>query len=152
MPMVSISPMGSPTVKYCAQELFLSPNYFGDLFHQMTDDTASNAIRRFVMQRAQKLLISGSSITQTAELLGFDYPATLYPCIQEILSPPGLLSPSAYLSNCPNSLFALHDAAYPLKQFVEGVVAAVGTVPCQQEVHVLARILEFEGEIDGHGE
>ena len=57
---------GLPTVKYCAQELFLSPNYFGDLFHQMTDDTASNAIRRFVMQRAQKLLISGANIAQTA--------------------------------------------------------------------------------------
>ena len=41
---------GLPTVKYCAQELFLSPNYFGDLIRQMTDDTAGNIIRRFVMQ------------------------------------------------------------------------------------------------------
>lgn len=64
---------GLPTVKYCAQELFLSTNYFGDLIRKMTDDTASNVIRRFVMQRAQQLLISGTSITATAEQLGFDY-------------------------------------------------------------------------------
>ena len=65
---------GLPTVKYCAQELFLSPNYFGDLIRQLTDDTAGNAIRRFVMQRARKLLIGGYSVAQTAEMLGFQYP------------------------------------------------------------------------------
>ena len=84
---------GLPTVKYCAQELFLSPNYFGDLIHQMTDDTASNAIRRFVMQRAQKLPISGSSITQTAEQLGFDYPQHFTRVFKKFFG----LSPSAYL-------------------------------------------------------
>lgn len=65
---------GLPTVKYCAQELFLSTNYFGDLIRQMTDDTAGNIIRRFVMSQAQKLLISGTSITSTADQLGFEYP------------------------------------------------------------------------------
>ncbi len=65
---------GLPTVKYCAQELFLSTNYFGDLIRQMTDDTAGNIIRRFVMSQAQKLLISGMSITSTADQLGFEYP------------------------------------------------------------------------------
>ncbi len=61
-------------MKYCAQELFLSPNYFGDLIRQITDDTASNIIRRFVMQKAQKMLISGTGIKSTAEQLGFEYP------------------------------------------------------------------------------
>ena len=65
---------GLPTVKYCAQELFLSTNYFGDLIRQMTDDTAGNIIRRFVMSQAQKLLISGTSVTSTADQLGFEYP------------------------------------------------------------------------------
>ena len=65
--------LGLPTVKYCAQELCLSSNYFGDLIRQQTDDTAGNIIRRFVMQRAQKLLISGTGISNTAEQLGFDY-------------------------------------------------------------------------------
>ena len=65
---------GLPSVKFCAQELFLSPNYFGDLIRQMTDDTAGNIIRRFVMQKAQEMLISGTGIKGTAEQLGFEYP------------------------------------------------------------------------------
>ena len=84
---------GLPTVRYCAQELFLSPNYFGDLIHQMTDDTASNIIRRFVMQRAQKLLIGGTNITQTAELLGFDYPQHFTRLFNKFYG----VSPSVYL-------------------------------------------------------
>ena len=65
---------GLPTVRYCAQKLFLSPNYFGDLIRQMTGDNASSVIRRFVMQRAQHLLTAGHTIAETAEMLGFDYP------------------------------------------------------------------------------
>ena len=65
---------GLPTVRYCAQKLFLSPNYFGDLIRQMTGDNASSATRRFVMQRAQHLLTAGHTIAETAEMLGFDYP------------------------------------------------------------------------------
>ena len=61
-------------MRYCAQKLFLSPNYFGDLIRQMTGDNASSAIRRFVMQRAQHLLTAGHTIAETAEMLGFDYP------------------------------------------------------------------------------
>ena len=66
--------LGLPTVKYCAQELFLSPNYFGDLIREKTGETASNTIRNFIMQRAQSLLIGGMNVNETAEHLGFDYP------------------------------------------------------------------------------
>jgi len=66
--------MGLPTVKYCAQQLFLSPNYFGDLIRELTGDSATSHIRRFIMQRAQQLLMTGSTISETAESLGFDYP------------------------------------------------------------------------------
>lgn len=65
---------GLPTVKYCAQQLFLSPNYFGDLIRELTGDTASSYIRRFLMQRAQQLLIGGATVTETSEQLGFEYP------------------------------------------------------------------------------
>ena len=65
---------GLPTVKYCAQELFLSPNYFGDLIRELTGKSATSHIRRFIMQRSQTLLLSGATITETAESLGFEYP------------------------------------------------------------------------------
>lgn len=84
---------GLPTVKYCAQQLFLSPNYFGDLIRQITDDTASNIIRRFVMQEAQKLLINGVGVTGTAEQLGFDYPQHFTRLFKKHFG----LSPSQYL-------------------------------------------------------
>ena len=65
---------GLPTVKYCAQQLFLSPNYFGDLIRELTGDSATSHIRRFIMQRAQQLLMGGATISETADSLGFDYP------------------------------------------------------------------------------
>lgn len=86
---------GLPSVKYCAQELFLSPNYFGDLIKQMTDDTAGIIIRRFVMQQAQKLLISGVGITSTAEQLGFEYPQHFTRMFKKHFG----VSPSQYLNS-----------------------------------------------------
>jgi AraC-like DNA-binding protein len=65
---------GLPTVRYCAGELFLSPNYFGDLIRQLTGDSATSHIRRFLMQRARQLLIGGMPVADTAEALGFEYP------------------------------------------------------------------------------
>ena len=65
---------GLPTVKFCAEQLFLSPNYFGDLIRQLTGESAKQTIRRFLMQRARALLISGSTVTETADLLGFEHP------------------------------------------------------------------------------
>ncbi len=85
---------GLPTVKYCAQELLLSPNYFGDLIRQMTDDTAGNIIRRFLMQRAQKILISGVSVAETAEQLGFEYPQHFTRMFKKYFG----ISPSQYVN------------------------------------------------------
>ncbi len=84
---------GLPTVKYCAQGLFLSPNYFGDLVKEITGDTASNTIRRYVMKRALELLISGSTVGQVAEQLGFDYPQHFTRMFKKHFG----LSPSGYL-------------------------------------------------------
>ncbi len=84
---------GLPTVKYCAQGLFLSPNYFGDLIKEITGDTAGNTIRRFVMKRAQQLLFSGCSVSQTADQLGFDYPQHFTRMFKKCYG----MSPSDYL-------------------------------------------------------
>lgn len=65
---------GIPTVKYCARELFLSPNYFGDLIRRLTGRTAIAVIRQFIMQRAKNILLEGKTISETAKLLGFEYP------------------------------------------------------------------------------
>ena len=66
--------LGLPTVRYCAQELFLSPNYFGDLIRQASGETATAIIRNFVMQKATAYLHDGKTISETSDLLGFEYP------------------------------------------------------------------------------
>ena len=48
--------LGLPTVQYCADQLCLSPNYFGDVIKKTTGDTASNHIRRFVIRLAKNWL------------------------------------------------------------------------------------------------
>ncbi len=66
--------LGLPTVRYCAQELFLSPNYFGDLIRQFTGETATAIIRNFMMQKATAYLHDGKTVSETSDLLGFEYP------------------------------------------------------------------------------
>ncbi len=69
--------LGIPTVQYCADRLCMSPNYFGDTIKKATGDTASNHIRRYVVQRAKNGLAAGASIAQVADELGFEYPQHL---------------------------------------------------------------------------
>ena len=80
-------------MKYCAQQLFLSPNYFGDLIRELTNESATSHIRRFLMQRAQQILVSGASITETAERLGFEYPQHFTRLFKKHFG----MTPSAYL-------------------------------------------------------
>lgn len=66
---------GLPTVKYCASELFLSPNYFGDLIKKETGKTAQEYIQAKIIGLAkERILGSRQSITQVADDLGFQYP------------------------------------------------------------------------------
>ena len=69
--------LGLPTVQYCANELCMSSNYFGDLIKKTTGDTAGNHIRQYIIQRAKNELISGATASQVAYNLGFDYPQHL---------------------------------------------------------------------------
>ena len=69
--------MGLPTIQYFADELCMSPNYFGDLVKKATGDTAGTHIREYVIQQAKNELATGATIAQVAYTLGFEYPQHL---------------------------------------------------------------------------
>ncbi len=64
---------GLPSVKYCASELCLSPGYFGDIVRGALGESPKDYIRGFVIHRAKNLILSGRSIAQVADELGFEY-------------------------------------------------------------------------------
>lgn len=66
--------LGIPTIKYCADRLFMSPNYFGDLVKKTTNDTPSSYIRQFIIRRAKNALSHGMTVAEVAYELGFEYP------------------------------------------------------------------------------
>lgn len=67
--------IGLPTVKYFADKVCLSPNYFGDLIRKQTGKTVSEHIQARLIGRAKELLLSTSSpMSEIAYSLGFQYP------------------------------------------------------------------------------
>ena len=67
--------IGLPSVAYCAAELNLSPNYFGDLVKKDTGKTAQEYIQSKVIDIAkEKVFDHSKSINQIASELGFKYP------------------------------------------------------------------------------
>lgn len=66
---------GTPTVAWCASQLCLSPNYFGDLIKKETGRTALDYLRQKTMDTAKDLLIHPEmSISEIAYYLGYQYP------------------------------------------------------------------------------
>lgn len=66
---------GIPTVKYFADKICLSPNYFGDLVKQETGKTAQEHIKLKMMAVAKERMLDPScTVRQIAESLGFQYP------------------------------------------------------------------------------
>lgn len=66
---------GIPTVQYCASELCLSPNYFGDLIKRETGRTAQEYIHGFIVDRAKQMLAEGEmNVSEVAYEIGFKYP------------------------------------------------------------------------------
>lgn len=66
---------GLPTVRYFAEKVFLSPNYFGDLISRQTGMTVSEHIQNKLVDRAKELLLSTSlPMGEIAYRLGFQYP------------------------------------------------------------------------------
>ncbi|GGC43849.1 AraC family transcriptional regulator [Parapedobacter defluvii] len=66
--------MGLPSVTWCATQLHLSPNYFGDLIKKETGNTALDYIQSKLIEEAKiGLFDSAKSINEIANQLGFKY-------------------------------------------------------------------------------
>ncbi len=66
---------GLPSVKYFADKVFLSANYFGDMIRRQTGQTASEYIQTKLIDRAKEALLStDKTMSQIAYDLGFQYP------------------------------------------------------------------------------
>ena len=67
--------IGLPSVAYCADELHLSPNYFGDLIKKETGKSAQEYIQTKVIDVAKERVFDiNKSISEMAYELGFKYP------------------------------------------------------------------------------
>lgn len=67
--------IGLPTVSYCAGELYLSANYFGDLIKKETGKTAQEYIQAKVIDVAKERIFDHSkTVSEIAYELGFKYP------------------------------------------------------------------------------
>jgi AraC-like DNA-binding protein len=67
--------IGLPTVKYCADQLHLSSNYFGDLIKKETGKTALDHIQLKLIEEAKERVFDTSkSISAIAYELGFKHP------------------------------------------------------------------------------
>jgi AraC-like DNA-binding protein len=66
---------GLPSVKFCAEKLFLSPNYLSDVLKKETGKTAQEHIHYHLVEVAKTSLLSSSqSVSEIAFELGFEYP------------------------------------------------------------------------------
>ncbi len=66
---------GPPSVSYCAERLFLSPNYLGDLLKKETGKSALEHIQLKMIDVAkEKIFDTSKSISDIAYELGFKYP------------------------------------------------------------------------------
>ena len=67
--------IGLPSVAYCAGELNLSPNYFGDLIKKETGTSAQEYIQTKLIDVAKERVFNiDKSISEVAYELGFKYP------------------------------------------------------------------------------
>ncbi|MFV0607500.1 MAG: helix-turn-helix domain-containing protein [Niabella sp.] len=67
--------LGLPSVAFCADELHLSANYFGDLIKKETGNSAQEYIQSKVIDVAkEKVFDINKSISEVAYELGFKYP------------------------------------------------------------------------------
>lgn len=65
---------GLPSVRYFAEKVFLSPNYFGDLIKKTTGKSPQEYIQNKIIDTAKEMLLgTEKSVSQIADELGFQY-------------------------------------------------------------------------------
>ena len=80
------STIGLPSVQYCAEQMHLSPNYFGDLVKRETGKSAQEYIQLAIMERVKELLAeSNKTISEIAYELGFKYPHHLSRIFKKVI-------------------------------------------------------------------
>ena len=86
---------GLPTVAWCADNLHLSPNYFGDLVKKYSGRSAQEYIKSTIVDYAKLLLANNSyQVNEIAYKLGFKYPQHFSRLFKHIEG----VSPSQYRS------------------------------------------------------
>lgn len=84
---------GLPSVRYFADKVCLSPNYFGDLIKKETGKTAQEYIQNKIIDLAKEMLASTEkAVGQIAYELGFQYPQHFNRTFKKIAG----LSPNEY--------------------------------------------------------
>ena len=69
---------GLPTVRYFAEKICLSPNYFGDLVKKETGKTPQEHIQEKVVELAkERIMATEDTVSQISYSLGFQYPQHL---------------------------------------------------------------------------
>jgi AraC-like DNA-binding protein len=71
----NINEKGLPTVKYLAEQVYLSPGYLSDLLKKETGKNAQDHIHFYLIEEAKNILLSTDrSVGEIAYALGFEYP------------------------------------------------------------------------------
>ncbi|GAB2606470.1 helix-turn-helix domain-containing protein [Spirosoma areae] len=85
--------LGLPSVSYCAGELNLSANYFGDLVKRETGKSAHELIQAKVIDVAkEKIFDTSKSLSEVAYEIGFQYPQHFTRLFKQVVGQ----SPSQY--------------------------------------------------------
>ena len=67
--------LGVPSVKYCGEQLNMSPNYLSDVLKKETGKSAKDHIQGFIVNQAKNQLLGiTNSVSEIAYNLGFEYP------------------------------------------------------------------------------
>lgn len=91
--------IGFPTVGYCADNLNLSANYFGDLVKKETGKTAQEYIHlKIIAVAKEKMSDPAKSLSEIAYELGFKYPQHFSRIFKQYVGQ----SPSSFKASCSN--------------------------------------------------